>query len=170
MNYQTKNKQNNEKNNIPIIKENSSCNLNTACMSLDKAGGIASTICAIHCLLTSIALGALSTVGLGFMESPLVDIAFISIAIIVGTFSLKHGYNHHRSMLPASLFTIGITLIVVSHFVIGHNHHHAHDGFHLELVDIMAIAGGLTLATFHFVNASLLKKSNNHTCCKNHKN
>ena len=43
--------------------------IRTERINLDKLGACASAICAVHCLLTGIALGLLSVAGLGFMGS-----------------------------------------------------------------------------------------------------
>ncbi len=155
--------------------EKDSCGFWTKCMNIDRIGAVASSICAVHCLLTSIALGALSTLGLGFMESVWVDIFFVVLALSVGVFSVRHGYKHHASLLPPAIFFVGLTLVFVSHFIIGHDHHH-HDHcecIHMEWVDVMAILGGVLLACFHFVNAKLMKSANQHVCCsskKHHEN
>jgi len=57
-------------------------------LNLDRIGAIASTICAVHCLLTGVAFGLLSVFGLGFIGSPEAEAGFIAFAVGVGSFTL----------------------------------------------------------------------------------
>ncbi len=126
----------------------------------DRIGAYASFACAIHCLITSVALGLLSVVGLGFFGSPAVDVLFIVFAVSVGAFAVWSGYRKHNSLLPAILFLTGLSMVVVSHFILGHSHlgapAQARDWVDMGS-DALAVVGGLTLVAFHFVNARKIK-------------
>ncbi|MBI3722145.1 MAG: MerC domain-containing protein, partial [Fimbriimonas ginsengisoli] len=64
-------------------------------LNLDKVGACASAVCAVHCLLTGLALGLLSVVGFGFLGSLTADIAFLGVALSVGLLAVFHGIRRH---------------------------------------------------------------------------
>ncbi len=140
------------------------------CTLLDKYGALASSICAVHCFLTSIAFGLFSVAGLGFLGNEIIDSAFVLVAIILGSFAVRNGYRHHRSKVPAILFIGGLCMAMYSHFILGHNHldPHEHDAMELEeiLSTVLAVTGGVTLTAFHIMNAKLQKKAHKLSCCK----
>lgn len=127
----------------------------------DRLGSWASGICAIHCLLTGVALGLLSVVGLGFMANPWVEYSFIGVAIVVGVTAIIHGWRHHGSILPAVIFVTGLAMIAMSHFVFGHGHQNAIHKVHPSSIwaTITAVAGGTCLVLFHVVNQWMRHKS-----------
>ncbi len=122
-------------------------------MNLDKVGAVASAVCAVHCLLTGVALGLLSVVGLGFIGSLPAEIGFISVALIVGSWAIVHGIRKHHSYIPALIFVLGITCIAISHFVFPHSHDGKApaDAMH-GLSTLFSVLGGLCLVSFHVVN------------------
>ncbi len=125
----------------------------------DRLGSWASGICAVHCLLTGVALGLLSVVGLGFMANPWVEYSFIGVAIVVGVTAIVHGRRHHGSILPAVIFAAGIGLIAMSHFVFGHAHkiHQSHPSS--IWATITAVGGGTCLVLFHVMNQWMRHRS-----------
>ncbi|MBS1714861.1 MAG: MerC domain-containing protein [Armatimonadetes bacterium] len=136
---------------------------------VDKWGAFASGLCAVHCLLVGVAFGLLPVLGLEFMASHEAEIGFFSAAILFGFWAIASGRRKHGSWLPAKVFAAGLALVAVSHFVIGHPDGHGH-GLHsavgLQLPEsfgavgtAMAVAGGLTLVAFHFVNHRLANKA-----------
>lgn len=134
---------------------------------LDRVGACASALCAVHCLLVSVALGLLPLIGLGFLGSPQADVAFFAIAISVGSLAIRQGYRHHRSRIPAMLFAAGLAMVLLGHFVFGHDHDHgswasAASQWSRVLSGVFSVGGGLMLVSFHIVNARLRK-----TCCGN---
>lgn len=127
-------------------------------LDADKIGGVASFLCAVHCFFTSVALGFLSVIGLGFFGSIWTDIAFFGVAILIGSFAIVSGYRRHHSKLPALIFASALVMVVLGHFVFGHDHS-SHEGEALHLLtSILSVGGGLTLVTFHFVNARLIRQ------------
>lgn len=127
-------------------------------VDLDKVGACASSVCAVHCLITGVAYGLLSIVGLDFLGSVTADIVFLTIAVLVGGFAVVMGYRRHRSLLPATIFATGLGLVVLSHFVLGHRHGDGHDHSH-ALTTVLAVVGGLTLVGFHFLNSRLHQRT-----------
>ncbi len=124
-------------------------------VDLDRLGTAASLICAVHCVLTSVALTALGVMGLGFFADHRVDLLFVSAAVLVGTFAVAQGYRRHRSFWPATLFVIGLAMVLSSHTLIPHGH-----GQHRVLSGMISASGGLMLVGFHILNAYLQKR-----CC-----
>lgn len=119
---------------------------------VDKAGAIAGTICAVHCLLTGLALGLLSVAGLGFLGSAASEAAFIGVALLLGAWAVRHGIRRHHSWIPAMVFVLGLGCIATSHFAF----EHAHSGERGSLGSVVfAVAGGLCLTAFHIVNSRL---------------
>lgn len=127
-------------------------------VNLDKVGAYASAICAVHCLLTGVALGLLSIIGLGFIGSLPAEIGFISVAVLIGSWAIVHGMRKHHSIIPAMIFVFGIACIAVSHFALPH-HHVANEPSSAAHVasTVFAVLGGLSLVSFHLVNLRLQK-------------
>lgn len=123
-------------------------------------GAVASAICAVHCLLTGVALSMLSVVGLGFLGSELVDFVFIATALAVGTIAVRHGITHHGSYVPALFFVLGLLSIIAGHFGFGHDH-----SAQSPYATVFSVIGGICLVLFHVVNWKLAKTSH---CGCNH--
>lgn len=126
---------------------------------IDKIGAGASAVCAVHCVLTGVALGLLSTAGFGFLASRTAELVFLSTAIVVGVIALWHGSRFHRSFVPALFFIGGLAFIALGHFVFGgvrdaHGHIHGPSWFN--------VAGGICLVMFHTVN---LRLQHQRGCC-----
>lgn len=128
-------------------------------INLDKVGACASAICAVHCLLTGVALGLLSFVGLGFLGNTWVDYLFIGVAVSVGSFAVFHGITHHKSYVPASFFVLGILAVLWGHFGFGHSHE---QGVINPYSTVVSVFGGICLVMFHFLNWRLQKARR---CC-----
>lgn len=121
--------------------------------NVDRIGAYASAICAVHCLITGVALGLLSFAGLGFIGSVTADIIFLGVAVAIASIAIWHGIRKHHSYKPALVFVLGLVFVVLGHFVI----HHEHVGSHpLDNVDIastfFSVAGGLCFVLFHVLN------------------
>lgn len=123
-------------------------------IDVDKLGRIAGTVCAVHCLLTGLALGLLSVVGLDFFGSETSEAIFVGTAFVLGLWAIVHGVRKHHSWIPGSFFVGGLTCIVVSHFVF----HHAHSAGLSSATPssiastVFSVAGGCCLVTFHWLN------------------
>ena len=118
-------------------------------VNLDKVGACASGICAVHCLLTGIALGVLSVMGLSWFGSMTTDIVFLTVTLSIASLAIFTGIRRHRSLIPAGLFVMGVKAIVVSHFVLPHGSTEKSEGI---LTTVLSVGGGCCLVAFHFVN------------------
>ena len=126
-------------------------------LNIDRIGACASTICAVHCLVTGVALGVLSVFGLGFVDSPIIDLVFLSLAALIGIVAMWHGARVHKSLVPAAIFTFGLGLVIVGHFVFGHEA----SGPNAASTSF-SILGGISLVGFHLLN---LKLQRDRKCC-----
>lgn len=127
-------------------------------LSLDRIGAFASAVCAVHCLLTGIALGLLSVLGLGFVGSIATDAIFFVIALTVGFTAIWHGLKKHHSLTPALIFVAGLVMFLVGHFGFGDAHDASARWSNERLAQVIfSVAGGLCIVLFHVVNYRLQK-------------
>lgn len=79
----------------------------------DALGIATSVACAIHCALLPLFLSSLPLFGVNIIDNLRFEYAMISLAFIVGVYSLFHGFKkHHHSIWPILLFSFGIGLLV----------------------------------------------------------
>lgn len=85
----------------------------------DALGIGASLACAIHCALLPLFLTSLPLFGVNIIHHLGFEIGMIVLALLVGTYSLWHGYQlHHHSLQPLLLFLGGFTLLVMKQFFV----------------------------------------------------
>lgn len=112
---------------------------------VDRAGSVASTLCAVHCVLSGVLLGVLSSIGAGFLASETVEIGFLVLAGVFGVWALFRGWGRHSSFFPAILFSIGAGLLIASHMSVHHW--------------ILSATGGIFLVLFHLLNHFLIREA-----------
>lgn len=79
----------------------------------DALGITASIACAIHCALLPLVMTTLPLLGINIIHNPGFEYGMISVAFLIGTKALWHGFSrHHRRLTPWLLFTIGIILLI----------------------------------------------------------
>jgi len=118
---------------------------------IDKIGACASTLCAVHCVLTGVAMSLLAVSGFGFLANPIVEVGFFGVAILVGAWALVHGIKRHHSRWPAVVFALGLASIVGSH-IVGHDHAGDSKG---PWGTVLAVLGGVLIVGFHVLNSKL---------------
>jgi MerC mercury resistance protein len=75
----------------------------------DALGISASIACAIHCALLPLVFTSLPLFGVDIIENIAFEYGMIILALVVGIYSLYHGYKkHHHNILPIALFVAGI--------------------------------------------------------------
>jgi len=115
---------------------------------VDRAGSIASSLCAIHCVLSGVAVSLLTSLGASFIASKSVENLFLLSAAIFGIWAVITGYKKHFSTLPGIIFVLGVGLLAFSHF-----------GTHNW---VLSTVGGIVLVSFHIYNHFLgTKQSTN---------
>ena len=126
-------------------------------VGLDRIGAIASAICAVHCLLTGVALGLLSYAGLGFMGSVTADVIFLAVAVSIAAIAIVHGIRKHHSYKPAMVFVLGLFCVVMGHFVLRHDHSVGQTDVHTADIfsTVFSVCGGLCFVIFHVLNLRL---------------
>jgi hypothetical protein len=80
-------------------------------------GVSASVACAIHCALLPLFISTLPLFGINILDNLYFEIGMISIAFLIGSLTLFHGYRkHHHKLLPLFLFCTGMMFLIIKHF------------------------------------------------------
>lgn len=117
--------------------------MNNNSPSLDIAGILASSLCALHCAAVPmlIAFGIIS--GSHWLHNHLIDWLIISIGFIIAGYSLVRDFKtKHKSVVPVCIAGIGFTSLL---FAMSDHHHGI-------LHTFFSVTGGLTVAIAHFIN------------------
>lgn len=112
--------------------------------NVDQLGSVASLACAVHCALTGLALGVLSSAGLGFVGSHSLELFFIGSTIALGIWAFITGFRTHRQWQPALFFGCGLAMIYLAHAT--------------EPGWIFSVFGGAFLIIFHWVNQKMMRQ------------
>lgn len=113
----------------------------------EALGVSAAVACAIHCALLPLFLSSLPLLGINILNNIFFEVGMIALAILIGGYSLSHGYRrHHHSSLPLLVFFVGMGILILSQFF-------AHHNFWLLLVAF----GGILSA--HYLNWKLCRKA-----------
>jgi MerC mercury resistance protein len=79
----------------------------------DALGITTSVACAIHCAVLPLMLSSLPLFGVNILHNLSFEYGMIALAFVIGAYSLYHGYKkHHHSLVPFSIFSLGIALLV----------------------------------------------------------
>jgi len=119
----------------------------------DRWGTIASTICAIHCAVTGIAVSVLSIIGFTTLQSPILEWGFLGFALVFGGWAAVRGYSKHKSAFPILVFLLGFVLLAGSHIVEPKSHGGGSSGF----AELFSVLGGVCLIGFHYLNRQFMK-------------
>jgi hypothetical protein len=80
-------------------------------------GVSASLACAIHCALLPLFVSTLPLFGINILDNIYFEAGMILIALLIGGFTLAHGYRkHHHRLIPLFLFIGGMLLLIFKHF------------------------------------------------------
>lgn len=72
-----------------------------------------SAVCAMHCAVTALFMGALTAVGAAGVGSAWVEGAFVAVAVLLGVVSLGHALRRHGSYVPMAWFGAGMLALLV---------------------------------------------------------
>ncbi|MCE9635985.1 MAG: MerC domain-containing protein [Planctomycetes bacterium] len=116
---------------------------------LDRAGAVASTLCAIHCAAIPILLGFGAAGAVSWLDHEPVEWGFVGIAAVIGTVSAWRGYRvHGNKPVAIVLATAALSLLALtwtSHAS------HGHTGSLSWLFPLI----GVVIAVSHVVNRRL---------------
>jgi hypothetical protein len=116
-------------------------------LNWDKLGITASLLCAIHCALLPLVTTSLPIFGVNIVKNQAFEWGMIFITLLVGVYSLYHGYvKHHKKNAPFIIFFIGFLFLVLKQIF-------ATAEYYLLLVAICAIVFA------HYKNYLLCHKS-----------
>ena len=83
----------------------------------DFFGMLTSIACAIHCAILPLVISSLPIFGINIINNSPFEWLMISIAFVVGSVAVLHGYrSHHKSLVPFYLFITGFIFLVVKQF------------------------------------------------------
>lgn len=83
-------------------------------LNWDAMGIGTSIACAIHCALLPILLSSLPVFGVNIIHNSFFEWGMILLALMVGSYSLFHGYSrHHHSLVPVFIFFTGFIFLVL---------------------------------------------------------
>jgi hypothetical protein len=85
----------------------------------DVLGVSATVACAIHCAILPLILSTLPLFGINILHNIFFESGMIILALIIGTYSLWHGFRrHHHSYLPLLFFISGMFFLILKQFII----------------------------------------------------
>ncbi|MDP3274822.1 MAG: MerC domain-containing protein [Deltaproteobacteria bacterium] len=119
---------------------------------VDRLGIVASTVCAVHCALGFVLVGA-SGVGRVFANKQL-EVIFVSFAVLLAVSALGLGARRHRRAAPLALGLCGIATLGLSRGM----------EFRAEYVEVLlSLVGTSFLITAHVFNLRFLRQLD--ACC-----
>lgn len=136
-------------------------------INLDTIGAAASLLCAIHCALLPFLILFLTVYGLDFAANTLFEAIFVGSSVIIGSFTLVHGYrNHHNRLMPAAIFATGLILIVIGHSFFHSDIHHNETVDPFSVESVLTPVGALLVGSGHFLNRRFSKLFSSRKCCQ----
>ena len=74
---------------------------------LDRFAMGLSGLCLVHCVATAVLLGLVASAG-GFLGQPIIHEVGLTLAMIIGSFSLGRGILEHGFMMPSAVGALGL--------------------------------------------------------------
>jgi hypothetical protein len=74
---------------------------------LDRFAMGLSGLCLVHCVATTVLLALISAAG-GFLGAPIIHEIGLTLAMIVGSYSLGRGILEHGFMMPSAIGALGL--------------------------------------------------------------
>lgn len=112
--------------------------------SLDPWGMVASTTCAIHCVIVAVAPAVLAASGLGALISHEAEWAFTVVAAGLAVISAIIGLRAHNSLKIFAILMAGASILIASRFLEEWGAH----GFGT----VVAVFGSICVLVGHFQN------------------
>ena len=116
-------------------------------LNWDALGIGTSVACAIHCAVLPVLVTTLPVFGINIIHNLFFEWGMITLAFVVGSYSLFHGFvKHHRSFSPILIFSAGFICLVLKQFLV-------------EAQYILLIFAVLLIITAHYYNYRLCHRS-----------
>jgi hypothetical protein len=119
---------------------------------LDQLGFVASSVCAVHCVLGAVMAGASGLAG-AFVQDERVESLLLASAVIVAVIASAMGYRRHRDRWAVLLVVVGLSLLGIRRFL---------DPPPLQET-MLSVAAAALLIGAHARNAQLLHRLR--ACC-----
>lgn len=119
----------------------------------DRLGIVGSALCLAHCIATPLAIGFLSTAGLGFLGGEVVHKLLAFPLIIIAILAFWPGYRRHQNAAIVALGAAGAACLLVAVFVLEFFFPHSHG-----LETAVTIAGSILLIGAHTANWRITNK------------
>lgn len=99
---------------------------------VDRLGAVASSLCAVHCVVCALLPAVFGALGLGFMLGHEAEWMFTLLAVIFAGIALLHGWRRHGSVHVAGMLAVGIVGLLVSRGIEMNQTHdeHSHHSHH----------------------------------------
>ncbi|WP_343348039.1 MerC domain-containing protein [Sphingomicrobium sp. XHP0239] len=78
---------------------------------LDRLGIGLSTLCAVHCVVTTVLVAILASAG-GIFGSDLLHEVGLGFAVIIGAFAIGRGISEHGYMMPGAVGGMGLGVMM----------------------------------------------------------
>lgn len=85
-------------------------------INYDALGIATSIACAIHCAVLPLLLSSLPLFGINIINNNVFEVGMISLAFLIGVFSLRSGFRHHHRFIPVIMFSVGILLLLLKQY------------------------------------------------------
>jgi MerC mercury resistance protein len=115
-------------------------------IALDRIGTVLSMTCALHCLLTPVLVASVSLGALSWLAGEGTEATLLAAATALAAVVLGWGWRAHRRLESLGLFAVALMLVGAGRFLVP------------EAAETpMVVAGGLSIALAHVVNARLCR-------------
>jgi hypothetical protein len=119
----------------------------------DRAGIVASSVCAVHCIAGSVLAGASGAIAPIFAD-PRVEVGLSTTAILLAVAALVSAWRRHRRSAPAIIGGLGVVSVATARFA------HAVPE---SAETLFAVTGGALLVTAHALNIRACRRAAD--CC-----
>ncbi|MBA2329047.1 MAG: MerC domain-containing protein [Flavisolibacter sp.] len=106
-----------------------------------------SFVCLLHCIILPLFLTSIPFLGIEVLENKSLELLTILLSLLIGGYAIKRGYTRfHRNKYVVVLFAAGISLMMLSNFLI----------YSAEVW--LKLSGGLVIFIAHIQNFNYSKK------------
>lgn len=118
------------------------------CVATDRAGVIASTLCAVHCGLSAILVSVAGA--WRFFADERLEAIFVVVSVTIAVTSTALGFRRHRQKAPVALLAVAATMIAAARI------------FGVAEV-AFSVVGSMALVSMHVVKLRALRRVRD--CC-----